>query len=288
MILVTGATGTVGSLVVRVLRDSGVPVRAFVRDGARATELLGADVALAVGDFDDAASVRRALDAVDVLLLSSANGPRQAEHETGVVDAAAAAGVRRIVKLSTIGARPGSSLAFWDAHGRSEEHLRRSSVSATILRSNFYMSNLLASAASVRGQGRLFAPAGTARVAMIDPRDVAAVAVLALTTEGSGGETHVLTGPEAITYERVAADLSLATGRDVEFVDVPDEAARRGFAAAGMPAWLGEQLLILFRLLRSGAAERATGTVRELTGREPRPFARFARDHAATFGAVRP
>lgn len=286
-ILVTGATGNVGSRVVAELLARGEPVRAFVRDPARAAGLLGPAVELAVGDLDDPASIRRALDGVDRVVLSSANHPRQREHETNAIDAAAAVGRPWIVKLSTIGAEVGSPLAFWDCHGHVEAHLRRSGLPATVLQSHFYMSNLLDSAATVRATGKLFAPAGGARLPMIDPRDVAAAAARILTDPNPAahvGRTYHLTGPEAITFDDVAERLSAATGRPVGFVHVPDDAARESLRAAGMPPWMVDNLLVLFGILRDGRWE-TTDDVRALTGRAPRAFAEFAREHAAAFGA---
>lgn len=284
MILVTGATGNVGSHIVRGLSDRGAPVRAFVRDLDAARRKLGDGLDLVSGDFSNPSSIRRAVDGVEQVLLSVPNSPRQVEHEVNVIDVAAAAGVRRIVKLSTIGAEIGSRLAFWDWHARGEQHLRASEVPAVILRSNLYMSNLLGSADQVRRDGRLYAPADRARVGMIDPLDTAAVAAAILTGRGHDGQTYVLTGPEAITFEDVASWLSAATGRQVEFVNVPDEAARAGLVAAGMPDWFAENLVIVFEMLRKGAAERLTDTVERLIGRQPRSFAEFAREHAQFFG----
>lgn len=284
MILVTGATGNIGSEIVRELRDRGAPVRAFVRDPDKARRRLGEELDVASGDFADPASIRRALDGVKQVLLSVPNGPRQVEHEVNVINAAASAGVGRIVKLSTVGAEIGSPAAFWDWHGRSEQHLRVSAVPAVILRSNFYMSNLLASAEQIRRDARLYAPADQSRIAMIDPRDVGAVAAGVLTGRGHEGQTYVLTGPEAITFGDIASQLSATTGRRVEFVDVPDEAARAGMVAAGMPDWFAESLVTVFVMLRQGAAEQKTDTVERLTGRQPRSFAEFAGDHIRLFG----
>src|SRR5919109_47442 len=207
-ILVTGATGNAGSQVVRALRARGAAARAFVRDAKKARHLFGDEVELAPGDFADRSSVRSALEGVEAMLLSCADDPRRVEWEMGAIDAAVAAGVRRIVKLSTIGAAPGAPVAFWDWHGRVEEHLRLSRVSAVILQSSFYMSNLLAAAEQVANEGRLSAPAGQARVAMIDPRDVGAAAAAVLTGVGEDGQTHVITGPEAITWDQIAAEFS--------------------------------------------------------------------------------
>ena len=286
-VLVTGATGNVGSGVVRELRLRGVPVRALVRDADGAAAVLGKGVELAAGDFSDKASVRRALEGAKRVFLACPNDPRQVEYETAVIDAAAAAGARRIVKLSALGAEAGSPVAFWDWHGQIEDHLRASGVPSVILRPSFYMTNLLGSAEGVRHAGSLFAPADGARVAMIDPGDVAGAAAAALTTDAHEGRTYVLTGPEAIAFERVAEELSAATGRHVRFVAVPDDAARQALAGTGIPEFVAGQIVAVFGFLRRGAQERTTDAVRALTGREPRPFVRFARDHAGLFLAER-
>src|SRR4029077_9299498 len=136
--LVTGATGRAGSQVVRALLERTHEVRAFVRDPAGARDLLGGDAELAVGDFADHASVRAALNGVSDVFLSGPDDPRRVEWEKAVIDAAAAAGVRRIVKLSSIVARRGAPVAFWDWHGRIESHLRQSAIPAVVLRSSFF------------------------------------------------------------------------------------------------------------------------------------------------------
>jgi uncharacterized protein YbjT (DUF2867 family) len=284
MILITGATGNVGSQVVRELLSRDVPIRAFVRDGERARELLGDDVALAVGDFADQGSIRAALLGVERVFLSSADGPDKVTHEKAVIDAAAEAGVELIVKCSTLLAEAGSPLPPLDWHGRIEEHLRASAIPGVALHSCFYMTNLLQAAGTVRDVGKLFAPAGSGRIAMIDPRDTAAVAAHILASGGHEQERYAVTGPEAITYSRVAHELSLATGSAVEFVHVPDDAALEELVAAGMPSWLVAHLSALFPLVRENALASTAGTVLRLTGRPPRSFAEFAHDHADAFG----
>jgi uncharacterized protein YbjT (DUF2867 family) len=278
-VLVTGATGNVGSRVIRKLREREVPVRAFVRDAGKATTMLGDGVELAVGDFGDPGSVRAALEGAEGVLLACANDPRQVEYETGVIDAAKETGVRRIVKLSALGAEVGSPIAFWDWHGRIEEYLRASGVPAVVLRPTFSMTNLLGSVEGVRQTGNLFAPADGARIAMIHPDDVAAVAAVTLTEDGHDGEAFTLTGPEAITFERVADELPAVAGRRVRFVPVTDEAARQALLESGMPDFVAKQIVKVFGILRRGAQDRTTNTVPALTGREPRGFARFAHDH---------
>jgi len=283
MIVVTGATGNVGVEVARGLSARGVKVRAMVRDAARAGAQLDAGIERAVADFSDKDSVRQGVEGADALFLATPNHPLQADFEIGVIDAAAAAGVKRIIKLSAIGAQIGSRLEFWDVHGRSERHLQASGVDFVLLRPSFYMTNVFASLDQIRNESRMFAPAGGAKIAMIDPRDVADVAVAALIDDVHGGETLVLTGPEAMTFDDVADELSRVLDRPVAFVNVPDDAAEQALVAAGAPEWFARQLVILFGLLRGGAAESTTDTVRAVTGHEPRTFARFVNDHARLF-----
>jgi uncharacterized protein YbjT (DUF2867 family) len=288
-VLVTGATGTVGAHVVRELGERGVAVRAFVRDPVRAADLLGADVELAVGDFADRSSVDRALRGVDRLFLACGNVPAQVEHECAVIDAARAAGVGRVVKLS--GPRPAldSPVPFERWHAEIERHLVRSALPYVLLRPSTYMTNLIMlHAEAVRYTGKLLAPLGAAEVAFVDPRDVAAAAAVTLTGHAYEGGTFALTGPEALTYRRVAHELSIAAGRPIEYVNVPEEAAREGMVQAGLPAPVADAILTVFAAQRTGALARTTRAIEALTGREPRTFARFARAHAAAFGAAVP
>jgi uncharacterized protein YbjT (DUF2867 family) len=280
-VLVTGATGNVGSAVVAELRRRGVAVRAFVR---HPVDAFGGDVDLAIGDFEDPASIRAALAGVDRVFLSSADGPRKVEHEVAVIDASAH--VELVVKASTIGARAGAPLPPFDWNGCSEEHLRRSGIPAVVLRSGFYMTNLLAVAEPVRAQRVLPAPAGDGRIAMIDPRDVGAVAAAVLAGSGHDGRTYELTGPDAVSYGDVAAELSHATGTHVEYVDVPPRAARERLVASGMPDWLIVHLDGVFAKIRAGELAATTDSVALLTGRAPRTIADFVTDHRDAFAPV--
>lgn len=282
-LLVTGASGNVGSRVVQELQERGVPVRAFVRDHGKASPMLGNGVELAIGDFGDPESVRRSMEGVEGVFLACSNQPRQVEYETRVIDAAREAGVRRIVKLSALGAEIGAPVAFWDWHARIEEHLQSSGIPSVVLRPGFSMANLLTSAEAVQYTGKLFVPAGEVGISMVHPQDVGAAASVALIGDGHEGETYTLTGPEAITFEGVAGHLSEAVGREIEYLNVPDEAALQGMTEQGIPEFVAGQIVAVFGVLRQGVQDRITDTVRDLTGSEPRGFAGFAREHARWF-----
>ncbi|WP_127503910.1 NmrA family NAD(P)-binding protein [Actinoplanes solisilvae] len=277
-ILVTTPTGSVGRHVVDQLPN------AFVRVLARDASAVFADVEIATSDLDDETSVRRAMRGVDRVYLSAPDGPSKVAHETAVIDAATEAGVSLIVKLSAQHADPASPLPPFRWHGEIENHLRRSGVPFVILRSTFFMTNLLMVADAVASTGVLPAPTARRAVAMIDPRDVAASAAATLLAGGPANRVHDLTGPSAVTFDDVAAALSAATGRPVRSMDLTEAEARPRFEGAGLPGWLATHLSGVFALIRAGAFEKTTDHVRALTGRPPRDVSAFARDHAAAFG----
>jgi uncharacterized protein YbjT (DUF2867 family) len=285
MIVVTGATGTIGTGLVRELQGRGAEVRAFVRDRAKAESILGSGIPIAVGDFGDPASIRAAVHDATTVVVCSGNHPRQADYEANVFDAVVATGGERVVKISSVGAEAPSPAPFVDWHYRSEQHLGRSGLRATTLRCNFYMSNLFASAAAIGETGTLAAPAGHAAIAMVDPRDVAAAAAVVVTEPGHDASAYELTGPEALTYGQVAATLSEVLGRPITFVDLSDGAARNGLVASGLPEWFADGLVSLFGVLKQGIASATTDTVRALTGRPPRSLSEFLDDHARVFSA---
>jgi uncharacterized protein YbjT (DUF2867 family) len=285
-ILVTGATGTIGSTLVSLLRARDENVRALVRDPRRAGTLADLGAEIAVGDFADRASLRAALEGVDVVFLLCGNVPDQVEYECAAIDEAARAGVRRIVKQSARGAAVGDPVTYWHWHALIEQHLRASGVPSVVLQAGFLMSNLLAAVDHVRTQGMLFAPAGDARIAMVDPVDVAAVAAEALTGESHVGSTYVVTGPEAVTYHQVADHLTAATGQHVGYADVPPEAARAALLEAGLPSFAADQVVSVFDALRRGVQSTTTGTVAEISGRSAGSLAAFAERHAGAFSGV--
>ncbi|MDX6647087.1 MAG: hypothetical protein QOK40_2814 [Miltoncostaeaceae bacterium] len=292
MILVSGATGTVGREVAGALGRAGAPVRALVRDPERARALLGPDVELAVGDFARPASLRAALAGVDRVLLVAPLGPRLAEMEAALVAAASGAGVRHVVKLSTLGVteRPGPDGApeprQYPLHRRSERLLERSGMAWTHLRPGPFMQNLLGQAAAIAGDGTLRSCWGAGRVAPVDARDVSAVAVRALLDEGHEGHAHALPGPEALSGPELAARLAGALDRPVRYVDLPPEAIAGALRARGASEWMVGALLEVMARVRDGAAPEASDAVGQLIGRPPRRLEEFVRDHASSFGAV--
>ncbi|MBD0275713.1 MAG: SDR family oxidoreductase [Acetobacteraceae bacterium] len=284
MVLVTGATGSNGTELTKLLASRGVPVRAMVRsrDKARAVASL-AGVEAVLGDFDDAASVERALRGVERAFLVTDSSERAEARQRAFVDAARRTGLKRVVKLSQFAADEGSPVRFLRYHAAVERAIVESGIQYTFLRPNLFMQGLLAFRASIAAEGRFFAAAGEARVSVVDVRDIAAAAAAALTGDGHEGRTYDLTGPEALTHAEMAASLSGALGRPVAFVDVPPEAMLKALLGAGLPPWQAEGLVEDYAHYRRGEASAVGPGVRDATGEPPRSFSAFARDYAPAF-----
>ncbi len=267
-ILITAATGTVGRALTGYLSDVGEPVRALVRDRERARELLPDTVELVPGDFADPDSIAAAMRGVRQVFLAAPNHPDQVAWEVAVIDAAHAAGVRRIVKLSAHGAQPASEVAFWAAHAAIEDRLAGSGLDWVSLRPTTYATTALGGFDGTV----LAAPAAGARISFIDPDDVASVAAAVLSDPHRQG-VLTLTGPAVRDFGEVAAVLSGLVGRKVPFVPVPDDAARAAFTEMGLPAWYADNVVRVFGALRAGVADLTTDTVQQITGRPARPLA---------------
>jgi uncharacterized protein YbjT (DUF2867 family) len=283
VILVTGATGLVGGAVVRQLAAQGVPLRALVRSPEKAAALAGPTVKTVVGDFARPEILGPALQGVTRALLISHHDVRQVELQGNFVEAARRAGPVHVVKLSGLGTAPGSPLRSGRWHAETEAQIRDAGLPWTFLHPPYFMQNLLRAGPAVAAHGILTAAMRAGRIAMVDARDVAAVAASALTGPGHTGQTYVITGPEALSHAMVAAILSEAVGRRIVYRDIELDALREQLVAADTPPWLVDVRMEFTSVLREGFAAVVTDTVTRTTGRPPRTLAAFAAEHAARF-----
>ncbi|MBB5921041.1 uncharacterized protein YbjT (DUF2867 family) [Actinoalloteichus hoggarensis] len=276
-VLVTGATGTVGSALIPALQAHGVTVRAMIRDPARPVP----GVENVVADLADAAAVAAALDGVDAAFLNGPSTPDAAALQIGFADLAHAEGLPRLVLLSQYAANPDSAVRFLRWHAEVEAHVRGLGLDHTVLRPNLYLQSLRAFAGTI-AQGWFGAPVGGAAVSVVDARDVADAAAVVLTGAGHTGAVYTLTGPRAVTHAEIAAALSSAAGRDIAFHDT--SAAEFSAALAGLlPPWQLDGLVEDYAHYARGEAATVYTSVADLTGRPARDVADFARDHAALF-----
>ncbi|MGH9317393.1 MAG: SDR family oxidoreductase [Thermoanaerobaculia bacterium] len=282
MILVTGATGKIGREVVRQLSGAGVPARALVRDRQKAVFLALPGIDLVVGDLRKPRTLDAALRGVDRVFLLSPADPLQVEMQGNAIDAAKRAGVQLIVKIS-VGGGPDASTQIGRWHWATEKQLGASRIPFTLLRPNLFMQGMLAFAPSIAETGAFHLPMGNGRVSVVDTRDIAAVAVCALTLPGHAQKIYDLTGPEAISFETMAQEISQAVGSRVIYKDVSPEQAREEMLDGGLLPWLADDMLVLFRSYREGYGAAVSGAISEVTRREPRSFRQFAKDYARLF-----
>ena len=276
MILVTGATGNTGAALLSLLTRTGIPVCAMVRRARDGGKLGAKEVVEA--DFEDAGSVRAALAGVGSAYLVTPSSPDAEAQQVRFAELAQEAGVEHLVKLSQLAADESSPVRFLRYHAAVERRTRSLGIGYTFLRPNPFFQGFLAFASMIARDGRFFAPIGDARVSAVDVRDIAAVAATVLTQPGHLGKTYTITGPASITHQEAADAISGAIGRAVTFSSVPPEAFAEGLKGLGVPSWQAEGLVEDYAHYARGEAAEVRPSVREITGREARTFAEFARD----------
>jgi uncharacterized protein YbjT (DUF2867 family) len=279
-VLVTGATGTVGRELIAELARSDVRIRALSRDPHASVP---AAVQLVVGDFADAQSLDRAMTGLDRVFLVT-SGARIAEHDAAAIDAARRAGVRHVVKLSALGVGRGGHDPITEWHRAGERHLRASGLAWTVLRPTGFMSNALGWAYSIRATGSVAAPFPDGRTAVIDPRDIARVAALALTHDGHDRSVYELTGPEALRPCDQVGILAKVLDRPIAYTPIEPQAARSQLEQYGMPHTLADAVIQLLASAHEPWNGQPLATVHELTGHPPTDFGAWAREHRASFG----
>jgi uncharacterized protein YbjT (DUF2867 family) len=257
----------------------------MMRDVSKATGLpVGTE--MVVADFGKPETLPRALEGIDKVYLTSAPDPEQITLHRNFILAAVQAGVHYIVRHSVRGADENSPIKIARWHAASQGELERSGLAWTHLQPVFNMQNFLRFASSIRSQGAFHAPMRDGAMSMVDARDVASVAVEALTAPGHEGHTYLVTGPEPLTFADAAQQLSVVLKRSIRYVDVSPEQARNGMLAAGMPAWYVEDMLGFYAFYATGAGAIVSDVVPRIAGQPGRSFREFVEDYRDTFHAT--
>ena len=274
MILVIGGRSKIGAALIAELLAQGEQVRVLVRAGESASSLPAAAGAV-TGDLADEGSLVTAMEGVErVFLLSSPHSDAVSWHRNAI-DAARRTQVQLLVRSSILGADRESAAEFIGAHTACDRYLEDSGLPHVIVRPNLFLQNVPESTiTSVDASGSFYVNAGEARISMVDTRDVAAVAAVVLTQPGHAGAHYDVTGPQALSYADVAAKLTSVMGRQISYVNAPDDAVRQALLAAGLDGWFANALVGLYQDYRrsgsDGYAAQVTSTVQRLTGRPAR------------------
>ncbi|MBP8003054.1 MAG: NmrA family NAD(P)-binding protein [Chloroflexi bacterium] len=289
MILVTGATGQVGSIVVQELAAKRTPIRALVRNPDKAARIAAQGIEVFVGDLGDPASIEAALVGIERIVLITSNAPDMAELQGNVIAAAKQrGGIQQIVKLSGgnyVG--PNAPTEVGVKHWQIEEQLAQSGIPYTCIRSNLFLQTIIQLVhVPLLKFGVLVAPMQEARFAVIDARDVAAALVGAMGNDECLGKTFYVTGPDAFSMTDVAMSLAAATGKPISYMPIPLPLWMGGLKAAGLPQQQIEHYAGLVQLVLKGEMEMITNDFAAITGNSPRPFGEFARGYAQVNGST--
>lgn len=272
MILVTGATGAVGGRTAEILSEQGGEIRLLVRDAGRAPKLTGAEVT--VGDYGDPASLDKACEGVERVLIVSGHAPEgeRAKLHKNVMDAAARAGAKHLVYLSFQNASPNSKFPMGRDHYITESYLADSGVPYTALRDNLYLDF---APAMFDQDGVLRGPGGNGFICWVAREDVAQVAAAVLQNPPTESGGVNVTGPEAMTFAETAERLAGLTGRELSYRDEPLEEAKAWRRELGVEEWEVEMMVGSYLAVANGELGEPSDTVERFTGRKPYSLEEF-------------
>jgi len=286
-ILITGATGTVGSEVVKQLSAKGenIIVKAAARSATDNTFENLNRVQVVQLDYDKPDSLAVALKGVDKLFLLTPFQSNMVDLTSNLVSEAKKAKVKYIAKQSVMGADVEPGITPGRLHRQAEKIIEESGIPFTFLRPNFFMQNFVNYYGNlIRSQGAFYMPAGDAKVSFVDVRDIAAVAVKSLINDNQQkGRTYNITGGEALSYGQAAEILSKAVGKKINYVNVTDQDARNGMKDMSMDEWTIKSMIELFEITRAGYVSEISPIVEQVTGNKPITFSQFAKDYAGAF-----
>ncbi|MDH6428491.1 SDR family oxidoreductase [Paenibacillus sp. FSL R10-2791] len=287
MIVIMGATGTIGSALLERLVDLGVPVRALSREPEKLRDQIGEKsrsiIEVAFVDASDPTSVRRAFTGASQLFLAMSNSPRQIELETSIIQIATESGIKHIVKISSPAFEQSAPVAVAGWHQEIENTLRVSGITHTVLRPYAFMQNLMRFAPTITTQNVFFGSMGVSPCNFIDCRDIADVAAEVLTNDKVSGHIYTLTGSEIFSYPQIASRLSALLNRPISYINMEPQVLLRNLIEHGnLPPWLANHVVEIQTMSRM-VPESPNDTVKRLLGRDPRTLDAFLHECVDNF-----
>lgn len=281
-ILVTGATGTVGSQVVKKLTDVGEDVRAAVRSTSKAAGMN--QVSLVEFDLNKPETVQTAFEGIDKVFLATPLVSNMVELDAMSIEAAKKAGVKHIVRLSVMGADAEKEFPLGKLHRQVEKLIEASGISYTFLRPNSFFQNYITfTGSTIKSQNSFYLPLGDGKISFVDVRDVAAVAAAELIQNGDENKAYEITGSEAISNHEIASIISKVLGKPISYISISEDTARQSMKSAGMPEEEMKLVLGLYAEQKAGHYSTISPAVEQITGKKPISFEQFANDYSAAF-----
>jgi uncharacterized protein YbjT (DUF2867 family) len=282
MIYITGATGSIGMELSRLLASNKIPARAMCRRQEQLEQFITLGLEAVLADFDDPASVSSGLRGCDKLFLLTPPDEYHTPREKLIIDLALEAGIKHIVRISTSDTNLSAKLAYAKSHAEIDHYLRSRAVNWTILRPTGFMQNFLESGHLIT-KGFLPHSIGEGQISYIDLRDIALVAKTVLTEDTHNGAIYYLTGPESLTVKDVAAQLTNNLGYEVRDMNVSETDTREALTEAGLSAWYVDALIEQFAIGAKGGEIDVTEEIKRITREWPRTMAQFIRDYKSKF-----
>ena len=283
MILLTGATGKTGSATAKALNEKGITFRALIRNEEKRGDIESLGGEVVIGSIEIKEAVDQSMVDVETALILLPNSDNQLSLEKQLVDSAKQAGAKRVVKMSSIEATPDATSPIPKLHLESEEYIKQSGLSWTMIKPNFYMQNLLSSAGTIKDQGKIFLPMGEGKTGMIDTTDVGKVLAKVLSEDGHESMNHEITGPEILSFNEVAEIFSKGLDKQVDYVDVPLAAYKETLGQFLTNQWHLDAVIDLFKGIADGGIEEKTDTYSELMGESPKSLSEFISENSFIF-----
>ena len=282
-ILVTGATGTIGSFVVDLLKENKANFVAMVRNEEKAKPFIEKGIKTVMADFSKPALLEKALEGIQKVFLLSVTSPESPVLQGNLVKLAKTAGVEHIVKGSVRGADVNADFNIGRWHGQTEADIRDSGIPYTFLQPHSFLQNLLFDADGIREEGKIYGMQGDGKIPMVDARDIAAVGVASLLEEGHENKSNLLTGPEAISYHDIVRELSSALGKEIKYIKQTPEEGRKAMLSGGMPEWLVDDMVKLNMRYAANKGAEVSPDVENVLGRKAHSLQDFINDYINLF-----
>lgn len=282
-IAVTGATGNIGKPVVEGLIEKGYAPRIIVRKREANADWENAGVVQVEADLNDADALADAFEGAQRVFSISPFVENLVELGRATAAAAKRAGVRQIVRSSAQGADVNAPIALGRWHGEVEKIIEDSGLEWTFVQPASFFQNYFGHAETIKNQNTFYAPLGDGKISLVDVRDIAAVAVAALTEENHVGKKYAVTGGESLSNQKIAETFSDVLGREIKYVDAPEDEARKQMLDGKMPVWMVEAVIELNRIGKAGYLAEVSLTVEKVTGSKPITFRQFAEENKQFF-----